>query len=331
MLFSSYMDSWLYGKGGYYEQYRQIGKSGDFYTAVSTSAFFGAAIAEFLHKKILSGEFGTEIMLVEIGAHKGYLISDMIRWLYTKDPSLIDSMRFATVERYDLVAEAQERYFYEQFGDEVSVQRFSDLAEIDEDEVFFVANEIFDAFACDLFFDGKIADVKEHKIVWKDADKKSLEFASKYNLKRGEIATGYESFAEDMISSAKRFGFVTFDYGEEYVRNDFSIRVYKQHKVWPLFDSEVDLAKLYQQSDITYDVNFAHLFDAFGSKGIKKRSFMTQARALVEFGIIDILHRYAKQASHTDYLAQADRVKTLISPTIMGDKFKMVYFASDIK
>jgi len=56
------------------------------------------------------------------------------------------------------------------------------------------------------------------------------------------------------------------------------------------------------------------------------KNYTTQARALVDFGIIDILGEYHKVATQAQYLAQADKVKTLIAPTIMGDRFKLVHF-----
>lgn len=42
--FSSYFNDWLYGEDGYYSKYKSIGKSGDFYTAVSTSMFLVALL-----------------------------------------------------------------------------------------------------------------------------------------------------------------------------------------------------------------------------------------------------------------------------------------------
>ena len=44
--FSEYFNSWLYENDGYYSKYKQIGKKGDFYTAVSTSSFFGGTIGK---------------------------------------------------------------------------------------------------------------------------------------------------------------------------------------------------------------------------------------------------------------------------------------------
>ena len=324
--FSEYMNEWLYADDGYYAKFRDIGKSGDFYTAVSTSRFFGASIANNFLKLLKEGRASKDAWIIEIGAHRGYMISDMIEWIYAKEPSLIDTLKFATVERMPHVAKAQRDYFQQRFGDDVKIHQFKSVDEIKEAEyIYFVSNEIFDAFACELYNDGRLAYVEQEAILWQEADDRFREFAKKYNLIRGEIAIGYEEFAKDISNSAKRVDFITFDYGEEYVRNDFSIRVYKEHKTFPFFDEELDLKSSFKQSDITYDVNFAHLQDAFRLAGMKKLSYMTQARALIDFGIIDMLSEYASISSYNDYLRQAERIKTLISPTIMGDRFKMLW------
>ena len=320
------MSEWLYGDSGYYKNFKDIGKGGDFYTAVSTSAFFGASIANLLYTKIKSGEIAKDATLIEIGAHQGYLICDMIQWLYSCDATLIESMRFAIVERQPQVQEAQKRYIKERFGDDVRVEYISSLDEIDTDYAFIVANEIFDAFPCELLKDEKIARVENHHIEWEDASKELLDSIQKYRLTKGEIAVGYEGFASNMARDIPSCDFVSFDYGEKYVRNDFSIRIYKEHKTLPLFDEEVVLEELFRQSDITYDVNFEHIIDAFSGVGFELVDYETQARALIRFGLIDILEQFAKQTTQERYLREADKVKTLIAPTIMGDRFKMVHF-----
>ena len=326
MYFSDYMNEWLYGKEGYYKNFKAIGKSGDFYTAVSTSAFFGASIANFLYQKIQSGEIASDAMLIEIGAHQGYLLGDMIQWLYTCDPSLIQSMRFAIVERQPEVQKAQKKYIQERFGDEVKVEFVDSLEQLDTEYAFVVANEIFDAFACNLLKDGMIAKVEENTISWQEAPKELLESIKKYRLVKGEVAIGYEDFALDMATHLPSCDFVSFDYGEKYVRNDFSIRVYKNHETFPLFDEALILGDVFQKSDITYDVNFEHVIDAFVASKFELVDYETQARALIRFGLIDMLESFAKQTTQAKYLREADKIKTLIAPTIMGDKFKMVHF-----
>ena len=326
MFFNEYMNEWLYGKEGYYKNFKTIGKDGDFYTAVSTSPFFGASIANFLYKQIKAGGIARDAMLVEIGAHQGYLIADMIQWLYSCDPTLIESMRFAIVERQPEVQERQKAYIEERFGGEVTVEYVDSLSQLETDYAFIVANEIFDAFPCDLLKDGEIALIKDNLIEWEKAPKSLLKSITKYRQTKGEVAVGYEAFAKDMAQNISHCDFVSFDYGEKYVRNDFSIRIYKKHETLPLFDNELKLNEEFQKSDITYDVNFEHVIDAFLGAGFENVEYETQARALIRFGLIDMLEAFAKQTTQTNYLRELDKVKTLIAPTIMGDKFKMVHF-----
>ena len=320
------MNNWLYGENGYYKTFKDIGKEGDFYTAVSTSSFFGASIANHFYKLMREEAFKRDGWLIEIGAHKGYLICDMIQWLYTLDPTLVQTLKFGIVERQPHVQQEQLRYIEERFGSDISVTHFNDIDEVEVDYAFFVANEIFDAFPCELIKDGEMALVDKHQISWQSADDKLLDFASKHRQVKGEVAVGYESFALEMAKGLKHCDFVSFDYGEKFVRNDFSVRVYEKHKTYPLFDEECKLDEVYQKADITYDVNFGHVIEAFEEAGFTLDKYETQARALVRFGLIEILEQFAKQATQANYVREADKIKTLIAPTIMGDKFKMVHF-----
>jgi SAM-dependent MidA family methyltransferase len=265
--------------------------------------------------------------LIEIGAHKGYLLCDIIQWLYTLEPNLVKTLKFGIVERQKEVQKEQLRYIEERFGNDIEIIHFDSISDVEVDYAFFVANEIFDAFPCELIKDGKQAVVENHNISWEDGDKRLLEFASKHRQVKGEVAIGYEEFALSMANGVKSCDFVSFDYGEKLVRNDFSIRVYKRHETFPLFDDELKLDEVYQSADITYDVNFGHLIDSFIDAGFKLNSYETQARALIRFGLIEILEQFAKVTTQDRYLREADKIKTLISPTIMGDKFKMVHFS----
>lgn len=326
MRFSSYMQEWLYGDEGYYKNFKAIGKSGDFYTAVSTSRFFGASIANYFYTLLKDGKADRNGWLIEVGAHQGYLICDMIQWLYTCDPTLVHTLKFAIIERQPEVQKAQKAYIKERFGDDVKVKHFNDISEVNVEYAFVVANEIFDAFPCELLKDEKIAEVNDHKVAWKEAPKEILIWAKLHHLTQGEIAVGYEAFAKEMASGILKCDFVSFDYGEKYVRNDFSVRVYRSHETFPLFDEALNLSESFKKDDITYDVNFGHVSDAFTAAGFTELSYETQARALVRFGIIDILEQFAKQTTQANYVREADKIKTLLSPTMMGDRFKMIHF-----
>ena len=331
--FSNYFQDWLYAKDGYYTNYKTIGKEGDFYTAVSSSKFFGGSIGKRVVDIIQEGFLSPDTTIVEIGAHHGYLLADVIQFIFTIEPKLIKTLKFAIVERYPHLQKKQKEYFQKCFGDDIELIHYDDISQLKLKSAFVVANEIFDAFACELVFtDNKtdtlqIASVKNHAIHFEaNKDDNIQKHCDKYQIKKGEVAVGYENFAATLAHNIQHFEFISFDYGELYPRNDFSCRIYEKHSVFPLFDEQVNLEKLYQKSDITYDVHFSHLIDCFENHGIKNISFETQLKALVRFGIIDLLEILHKNVDEKTYLSESNKVKTLLNPTGMGDRFKMVCF-----
>lgn len=326
MKFSEYMSDWLYGKDGYYANYKEIGKSGDFYTAVSSSQFFGGAIAKEFIKLIESGKFSKHVTICEIGAHKGYLTADIIQFIFTLKPSLLKTLNFAIIEKFEHLQKRQHDYLKESFGDEVKVEFYDSLNQFKSEETLFIANEIFDAFPCELHFKGKVASVKSGKIEFLDTDSEVEKIAKKYLNDRGEVAIGYKDFAKRMLESSKKFEFITFDYGDIEPRPDFSIRIYQKHKVSPLFEEGLDLENLFGKSDITFDVDFKYLRDEFESVGIQFLDYQTQMKALINFGLIELLEILQNNVDNKTYSAEMNRAKILIDPSFMGERFKMIRF-----
>ncbi len=329
--FSDYFNSWLYGQSGYYSNYKKIGKNGDFYTAVSSSKFFGGSIGKRVVDTIKDGFLPQNTTIVEIGAHHGYLLADMIEFIFTLDPSLIKTLNFAIVERFEHLREKQKNYFKQCFGDEINLIHYNDIDELKLNNAFIVANEIFDAFSCELVYtkDQKLqkAYVKDDKIIFENTkDQKLIEHCAKYKITKGEVAIGYETFASTLANNIDKFEFITFDYGELYPRNDFSCRVYSNHNVYPIFEENLDLKNLFGNSDITYDVHFDHLIDSFKNIGVSNPIYETQLKALVRFGIVDLLEILHNNVEENIYLKETNKVKTLLNPTGMGDRFKMACF-----
>ncbi|NPA04123.1 MAG: hypothetical protein GXO61_04600 [Epsilonproteobacteria bacterium] len=323
--FSNFFYRWLYQH--YYSSPREIGKKGDFFTAVSVTPLFGGTIANYIFKQIEVGKFPSNGYIFEIGAHKGYLLADIVQFLYTFNPSLIKSLKFAIIEPFEPLQKLQQTYFKESFKDEVTLLHFKDLKEVKVDYAFIVANEIFDAFPCELIYKDKMAYVKDFKIAWQKADEDILAKAKRFNQVKGEVALGYEQFAKKMKEAFEVAEFVTFDYGDLEVRNDFSIRIYFKHQVFPLFEPNLDLKALFGRSDITYDVNFSHLIEAFQENGWEKEGYKTQAVALVDFGIMELLEKIMNLRGFEIYKQELEKVKILISPSLMGERFKMVHFS----
>lgn len=347
--FSEYFDKWLYASDGYYANYKVIGKEGDFFTAVSTSSFFGGSIAKRIISTIEEGYIPSNTTIVEVGAHHGYLLADIIQFIYTLKPELLNTLSFVIIERFDNLQVQQKKYLHESFGDAINLQHYKSLDEVKLDHAIVVANEIFDAFSCEMLYTNngvlEQAFVNEinHDIQFKPCvDEELKQNSKKFNITKGEYPVGYDSFAQSLAKAINKYEFITFDYGDEYPRNDFSCRVYQKHNVYPIFqgkfegidlnnqkvqDSEpLDYSSLYKKTDITYDVNFSILKDAFENTGAVEIIYETQLKALVRFGITDLLEMLHKNVDESSYLRESNKVKTLLEPTGMGDRFKVAIF-----
>jgi len=329
MKFSKYMGKWLYGNDGYYATYKEIGKGGDFYTSVSTSKFFGGSVAKHIISLVDDGFLAKDGVVCEIGAHHGYFLADVIEFIYTLRPELLGSLKFVIIERFEHLREFQKNYFQESFGDVVSLTHYKSLSEFRCDNAFFIANEIFDAFPCELYYKGKTARVDGDNIEFDIDDKWVTSKAEKYHKDRGEIAIGYEEFAKEMSMACKKFEFMSFDYGEMAARPDFSIRVYKKHEVIPLFDENIKRDELFAKTDITYDVTFAHVKDAYEEAGVKFVEFKAQMTALVDMGILELLEILKENVEDKIYKQELEKAKMLIMPNFLGERFKMIRFRKD--
>ena len=327
--FSEYMTEWLYGKNGYYATYKNIGKSGDFYTAVSTSKFFGGTIAKHIISLVDEGFLAKDGTVCEIGAHHGYFLADVIEFIYTLRPELLSSLNFVIVERFDDLQEFQNNYFEESFGEVVKLTHYKSLTELKCENAFFIANEIFDAFPCELYYKGKTARVDGHNIEFDIENKWVDEKAKKYHKDRGEVALGYEEFAREMAESCEKFEFMSFDYGEMAARPDFSLRVYAKHEVIPFFAEDIKREELFAKSDITYDVTFAHVKDAYAEAGVEFIELKAQMSALINMGIMDLLEMLQKNADEKIYKQELEKAKMLILPNFLGERFKMIRFRKD--
>ncbi|MFA5461302.1 MAG: SAM-dependent methyltransferase [Sulfurimonas sp.] len=327
MTFSEYMNEWLYSDDGYYATYKSIGKAGDFYTSVSSSKFFGGTIAKHIISLVDDGFLKEDSVICEIGAHHGYFLADIIEFIYTLRPKLLKSLEFVIIERFDAMQEFQKNYLKESFGDAIKLTHYKSFQELKCKNAFFVANEIFDAFACELYFKGKIARVDDNgEIIFDIDDEWVSSKAKKYHKDRGEIARGYEEFALDMASSCDKFEFMSFDYGEMQARPDFSIRVYSKHEVIPFFDENIKRDELFAKSDITYDVTFEHVKDAYKDAGVEFVELKAQMVALVNMGILELLEILKENVDEKIYKQELEKVKILIMPNFLGERFKMIRF-----
>ncbi|MDR0747615.1 MAG: SAM-dependent methyltransferase [Helicobacteraceae bacterium] len=322
--FLDYAREWLYGEEGYYVKAPAIGKRGDFFTSVSATSFFGGAIANHLVGLIRRGDLKEESAVVEFGAHQGELLSDVAQFVYTLEPKLLKTLTFTIVEPIEALRRAQEKHIRNGFGGALRFRILPDLSSARSSSAFVYANELFDAFSFDLYNRGEIAYVENHSLVWQKADAKAALKADRLGVERGEIFDGFERFARALSGAFDRCEAIIFDYGVFHPRDDFSARIYKEHKIYPLF-SVADLKPFYKNADLTADVPFWHLLGAFKEAGFDG-AVQEQNAALIDMGLLDLLKLYEEKAGFEAYRRESGRVRTLLDPLLLGERFKCCRF-----
>ncbi|MCI6988506.1 MAG: SAM-dependent methyltransferase [Campylobacter sp.] len=326
MKFSEYFEAWL--NQNYYKNIAKIGKDGDFYTAVSVGGLFGAIIANKILR--ISDDYfksnasnSTKIAIVEIGTNEGYLIGDIISGLYGLDESFEAKFEFFVLEPLESLQELQKGNFAKRFGNEVQITHLEELRKDEFDRAIFISNELFDTFSVELFDNGKMAYIKNHRIYFDKADLKICQIADKFSIIKGEIPINLDKFISQICESTKEFDFISFDYFALQNLDKFSIRVYKNHQVFNL--DEISLSEFFGVSDITYNVNFDIIKDYFlNHKNIKLVDFKKQSVALVEFGADRVLEILRQKGGETHYQNGVKQLKRLIYE--FDDKFKMTHF-----
>lgn len=321
LVFSEYMHQWLYSANGYYTNHYKIGKDGDFYTSVSSSRYFGGAMAQYIYAKIASNKLPKNISICEIGAHKGYLISDIVQFLYTLDPDIIKNIDFCIVEPYEQNEKMQRQYMKESFGNAVSFRWIKNARHLKTKHAIFIANEVFDAQKCELYNNGKQAFIYDGKLIWETSQARVKKLAKTYDIKKGEIGY-FDEIIKDVSLSSKHTEFIIFDYGQWEARNDFSLRIYKNHTTKSF--NEIDFINDFSKCDLTYDVCFSQLAKIAQDFGFS-HTYKTQLKALLDFGITNILELAAQHYSHTDLIKEMSTVKTLLDPALLGERFKCLH------
>ena len=328
MKFSDYFESWLHQN--YYKRGVKIGKKGDFYTSVSIGSFFGICIAKHILQICENFQIceSQKIDIIEIGANEGYLLCDIIQALFTFNKNKFKIFNFNIIEPHENLRQIQKNNFYEKFGNDVKINHFSNLQNVKFENVIFISNELFDSFKCEVVDGDKMLFIENEKPVFKKIDDDEIyKFMQKFKISKGEIPLSYFEFAKQICESANNLYFITFDYGEMKPRNDFSLRIYKNHNVYNFFEIK-NFSDFFGQSDITYNVNFSILKDAFESNKAKFIELKTQKRALIDFGATEILELFLQKGGKKVYNNAVLEFKHLINE--FDEKFKMIKFKKGI-
>ncbi len=327
--FGNYMQEWLYGKKGYYRK-ATIGQKGDFYTSVSLSKFFGGAMAFYIIRLLEEEKLFLPLKIVEIGSHHGYFLSDIASFLNALSEGVIEKCEFVSCEPLIELQNIQQTTFKQATQLDLASCDLKGLDFKEKESAFVVSNELFDAFACEIIKDNQMLFIThDHQSVWGNINEPTEELLKTLNLKEGCAPLFLNAFIKDLLeklNEASSWVFLSFDYGDTIERKDMHLRAFKNHQALDFKDILNHLASLYQQSDLTYDVNFSLVRFLFEKHHAQFSFFKSQANALLDMGLMELLEVFSKSVSYERYLKEAAKIKPLISPGGLGERFKAVEF-----
>jgi SAM-dependent MidA family methyltransferase len=343
--FARYMELALYAPGlGYYSAgSAKLGAAGDFITAPEISSLFGQTLAQQLAELVSTDAPD----LFELGAGSGKLACDLLLELESlgKLPA-----RYLILEP-SAELRARQRQTLETRAPGVAgrVQWLDTLP--DNFCGTILANEVLDALPVHLVIwrgkaDGDITErgvarSPQHRFNWEDrpAAGALLDAAIRIAGTIGELPSGSHYVSEinlaapalvaSLADSLERGVVLMIDYGfprREYYHPQRDMGTLMCHHRHRAHDDPFYLPGL---QDITAHVDFTRVKDAAAAAGLRCLGYTTQAQFLIDCGITEVLARVPPDDS-SRYLPLASAAQKLLSPSEMGELFKVIAFGKGV-
>ncbi len=341
--FRDFMDMALYyPELGYYTSRKdKIGGYGDFFTSSELDKAFGQLLAKQF-AQIFSNLKDKDFSIVEIGAGKGYLAYDILSYLKDTYPDVYHNIKYILIEKSPYHIQIQK----EILSEFENVAWLMDISDFEDESITGIvfSNELFDSFPVHLIRkkNGKIYEIfitldQDENIieVEKEPSIQILEYLSelKINIPEGmttEINLDAKDYIQKIGKKLKKGYVITIDYGypskELYkpYRMRGTLLCYYKHRYSENFYENVGL------QDITSHVNFSAL-KYYGEKvGLQTLGFTDQAHFLTNLGLMEIIADLQQKDDFSSF-ERLNRLKTLVLPKGMGEKFKVLVQYKNVK
>ncbi|MFA6036490.1 MAG: SAM-dependent methyltransferase [Legionellales bacterium] len=319
--FADYMQMCLYEPGlGYYTAgAHKLGASGDFVTAPMISPLFSQCLANFCMDNSAIEN------ILELGAGTGVMAKDILLFLEKNNHS---PEHYFILEVSADLRERQQHYLQQEIPHLFSQIKWLDTLPENFTGII-LANEVVDAMPVNLFhyknselFETGVSFENQHFIY---SDKKpDAEFKKLIETLPIDDKTDYLSeinlmlpgFLNSLSATLKKGLIVFIDYGfDEQTfyhphRSQGTLMCHHRHHAHP------DPFFYPGLQDITAHVDFTALARAGLAAGLEVEYFASQARFLLENGLIDL-------AKTPDYQT-SQQINTLTAPQEMGELFKVM-------
>jgi SAM-dependent MidA family methyltransferase len=330
--FREFMELALYyPEHGYYtSEHTDLGRMGDFYTSSHVHPVFGACIGKQIEEMWKAIDTPEEFYLIEIGAGKGYLAADMLKYLQGK--SFSDAVRYVIVEINPCMQQKQQGILAP-YQDKIKWVRT--LNEIRSVQGCIVNNELLDSFPVHLVQTERdtlkeiyvsIQDDEFQEILC-ESRSELLDYLKEFKITlpddyRTEFNLMIKDWLRDVAVVLDEGFLFTIDYGYpsgEYYRperNRGTLLCYYKHQI-----NERPFEHIGAQ-DITAHVNFSALKKWGEDVGFVAVGYCRQGTFLVSLRIENVLSEM--KAEQGEAVAGYGRVSTLLSPEGMGDSHKVM-------
>ena len=331
--FARYMELVLYAPGmGYYTAgARKLGREGDFITAPEMTPLFGQTLARQAAEILESGLD----QILEIGAGSGALAAAMLAELEHMDRLprnyyILEVSPDLRERERDLLA-LKVPHLLERV---IWLNRLPTLY-----AGLIIANEVLDAMPVHVVRAGS-STLEEGGVAlqdgtfawaWRPAGADLVSAAAALQLPEGyqtEIQLVARGFVRTLAQSMARGVILLVDYGfpaHEYYhaqRSEGTLMCHYRHR------AHADPFFLPGLQDITSHIDFSAMARAGEEAGLELLGYTGQAQFLVNCGITDIMLRTPPENAAA-YLPQAAAAQALLSPSEMGELFKVIAFGKE--
>jgi len=341
--FRDFMDMALYyPELGYYTSPEEkIGGYGDFFTASELDRAFGELLGKQfaqIYTKLEEKNF----QIVEIGAGKGYLAFDILQFLHENHPQIFKNTTYIIIEKspYHIKTQKEILSVFE------NVEWVQDIIDFEDESITGVifSNELFDSFPVHLIrkLKGKIYEVfinvdednNVHEVL-REAPEEILKYIKELNIDipegmQTEINLDASDYIQKIGKKLKKGFVITIDYGypsgELYkpYRMRGTLLCYYRHRYSENFYENVGM------QDITSHVNFSALKYYGMIAGLDFTGFTDQAHFLTNLGLMEIFEKLQEKNDYESF-ERLNRLKTLVLPKGMGEKFKVLVQHKNVK
>ncbi len=303
-----------------------LGKNGDFITSPNISILFSEMIAVWTVAFWERLNFPKKINIIELGGGNGEMIHKM-GLSFKKFPSFYKACNLYIFEKSPFLKKIQKQKLKE-----FKVNWIKNLDHKFDGPKIFLANEFFDSLPIKQFFKKKniwfekyidVSNKNKFKFVNVESNINLVEKKIGIQLSKNQNFIEFSPLSYEYIKKiSKQFGnenggLLIIDYGYLQEKMIDTLQSIKGHKKTKILNN-------FEDSDITYNLNFKLIEKLINSVKLKSRGVTSQRNFLIKLGIMQRAEIISKNLPFSKKADIFFRLKRLIDIKEMGELFKVM-------